>query len=446
MYDELWACEESHLKTYLETLYNAHVDEKAISAFALLAPDKSVLTVNGDTARIAITGILKRGGATPLEKFFGIDITSYNDIQEAIQKVERSKTIKTVIFDFNTPGGQVDGADETAQMIGALCSRKNAMAINHGLTASAGIWLASQVPKIEAVAPTAMTGSIGIVITAVDRDPKAENRYGIVRVKVVSKNAPKKAPDLTTKAGIAVLEERADALERIFITRVAAGRGVTEKKVISSFGEGDLLIAQDPGAGKSDAISVGLIDGLVEGAQAAVIGDEPDVKAESEEKPMEDAEEHQIEIKQQGDSAKRKEAKMSLRDRILALDSSLGEAFDKEISDAREDGKAEVEARVQAVIPVLESADSKKSMVAMAIEVLKGEETAATLKASRAAYAALKEEQVEAEAKKETEKQGETKAEANDEKPLLNEDGSVADEAAMKSLTLKTLGRESEVN
>lgn len=443
--NRLWACEETFIRSHLERLLNAKYNEHAISAFSLLAPDKKILSIAGDTARISITGLLQRGEASPIEKFLGIDITSFESIQEAIAKVENIKAIKTTIFDFNTPGGDVDGVDETAQMIARLNKKMTTVAINHGLMASAGIWLASQAGRIEAISPTVQTGSIGIVITAVDRD-RDSNENGIVRVKVVSRNAPNKAPDIATEEGKAVLEDRANALERVFISRVAAGRRVSEKIVIADFGQGGVLIAEDPDKGQADAISVGLIDGLVEGSISAKFSSTK-IAAVNEDKP--EAQDVDIVTEKRGDVAPKKgNAKMSLRDQILALDAALVADFDREISAAREAGKVEERARVALAIPVLESTEyNKPSIKNIAVEVLKGTESAATLKATMAAYDALKEGETEEEAIDETKKKGETAADKDEVKPLVNKDGVVADEEAIQKLAFEAQGRtfESEV-
>lgn len=441
--NQLWACEETYIRGHLERVLNAKYDEKAISAFSLLAPDKKILSIDGDTARIAVTGLLKRGGASPIEKFLGIDITSYEAIQEAIQKVDAAKAIKNVIYDINSPGGDVDGADETGQMITALAKKKSTIAINHGIMASAALWMGSQAGRIEASAPTALTGAIGIVIIAVDRDGDL-NENGFVRVKVVSRNAPKKSPDLATEEGKAVLEERANALERVFISRIAAGRRVTEEKVIADFGQGDVLIAQDPDAEKPDAISVGMIDGLVAGSISAKRGQGERATALDDNKILIDKYKTKIQ-KQKGNNAPKKgNAKMSLRDQILALDASLVADFDKEISTAREAGKADERARVAPAIPVLESTKYGQAIKNIAVEVLKGEESSATLKATMAAYDALKEGQSQGEANTETGEQGGTPPDPPATPPLVNEDGTVADEKALMELTLKAQGRSTE--
>jgi len=260
----LWACEENFLRSYLERVYNTTADQEKIEAFFLLTEDEKeddpIYSIDGDKATINIRGVLTQHGLPPIAKFFGFVGTSYIEILEAIEAVNVDG-VKSIDLIMDTPGGEVAGVDETAQAVKALAAAKDVTAINESMIASAGYWIASQASRIEAAAPTVETGSIGVVIAGVDTT-EAEKARGVKRVTIVSKNAPNKRADVTDKKGIAELQRRIDAIERVFISRVAAGRGVSEDTVRKTFGRGGVLIAYDPDDTAPSALSVGMIDSV----------------------------------------------------------------------------------------------------------------------------------------------------------------------------------------
>jgi len=157
--------------------------------------------------------------------------------------------------------------DEAKQALDALATDgKIVTAENHGMIASAGYYMAMAASSIKAISPLAVTGSIGVVVAGLDFT-QAMAANGVRKIKIVSKNAPDKQADPTTAKGRDIIQVQIDAMERVFISTVAEGRGTTDADVISNFGKGGLLIAKDPGEGIPDALSVGMIDSVVIGGE-----------------------------------------------------------------------------------------------------------------------------------------------------------------------------------
>jgi len=272
---EIYALQESYARAYLEAIENASVEERtaAVTVYGRQAPpDIFSISEDGSEAYINISGVLSQEGPSPIAKFFGFGGTGYKHIIEAAQLIGEDNNIKTVKLRMNTPGGSVNGMDQARQAIKSLTKDKTVIAENHGLIASAGYYLASAANKIEAISPLAQTGSIGVVIAGLDYSKAMEN-VGVKQIKIVSRNAPDKQPDPNTKHGESVLQAEADAMERVFIQKVAEGRGTTTEDVIQNFGKGGLLIAQDPDPNTPDATKVGMIDGL-SGNAGAVDGED----------------------------------------------------------------------------------------------------------------------------------------------------------------------------
>jgi len=267
--DILFACEPDFLDSYINNVvfhdYTLDLSKNDPSSFIFLAPDDNndptdILSIDGDTAKIDIQGPLsKREPSAFMRSRYGG--TSYPSIINAIDRISESDEIKTVRLVMDTPGGVVTGLDEVWIALRELAKSKRVIAENHGMIASAGYWIASAASEIIATSPSVETGSIGVQMVQTDWT-EYDKKNGIKEVRIISKNAPNKNPDVTTQKGIERIQERLDALERVFISRVAEGRGVTDKKVISDFGQGAVLIAKDPDGSKPDALTAGMIDGV----------------------------------------------------------------------------------------------------------------------------------------------------------------------------------------
>ena len=182
--------------------------------------------------------------------------------------------VKEVRLVFDTPGGTLSGMDAARQALETLAAKKTVIAENHGSMESAGYYLATAAPKIQAMSVLARTGSIGVVMAGLDFTD-AMAREGVKRIKIVSSNAPDKQPDPSTARGEQVLQAEVDAAERVFIRKVAESRGVTDQTVIEKFGKGGTFIARDPDSEKPDALKAGMIDSVIT-QKGEVILDDPE--------------------------------------------------------------------------------------------------------------------------------------------------------------------------
>lgn len=233
-----------------------------------------IMSVAGDTAKIAIEGVLTK---TPsfLAMLFGGGNTTYSEIIGALAEAEQDENIKSVDFMIDSPGGNIDGLFDAIDAIKRWKKPKRAIVSN--LAASAAYAIASQADEIIATNKAARFGSIGIIWTT---------RVDDKQVAITSTNAPKKAPDVTTEAGKAVVREELDAIHDLFVDAIASGRDVSAEKINSKFGQGAVLLA-------GDALKRGMIDSIsgskkpklkvVENAitQTADIGGEHTEKVES---------------------------------------------------------------------------------------------------------------------------------------------------------------------
>ena len=377
MREQIYALEPNFLVAYLERIENATEEELRIAAQAFPFGDDEdddedldgILSLDGDVAHIKIVGPLSARGPSPIARLFGFGGTSYPSIIKALDAAENNPACASLVLDMDTPGGDVAGCDEVWQRIDALT--KPCIAINHALVGSAGYYLASACDHIYGTSPGVETGSIGCLIAGWD-ESKAEEASGMRYVRIISRNAPKKGADLETKAGRDVLQERVDALESVFMSRVAQGRHTTIDNVIANYGKGSVLIAKDPRGG-ADAISVGMLDGLVSpfpSKPAATLGAAPPLAGAD---AQHDAPHSPVPDPAPNAGSDNQEVQMNLSE-FLATNPDARAAYENDLAKAKLDGATAAKANLARVGVVLASDtySANKIVRAKALAVLEG--------------------------------------------------------------------------
>ncbi len=428
----IYACEKSFLLSYLSKISNLpkDIDLKAYESTNGDRASSQVMEFNGDTAYIKIMGLLKNSPQSFLEWLYDIQITEYSKITEAIQEAERHGDIKKIVLQMNTPGGFVDGVDPTSFAI-KNCS-KEIIAENHGLIASAGYWLAASADKIVAKAQTNETGSIGVIVIGYDIK-EARKNAGYKLVKVISMNAPDKHADLESAKGIKIIQARVDAIERVFIERVAQGRKTDIETVKKDFGKGNILMALDPDGKSPDALNSGMIDSVDVGGQIIV---KDTSKTQSIENNSKKGIDDKVEINQNEDVNNFKEDNMKLAEYLekhpeakteiekmvsASVEVQVKASTDKKAESDGEDKKAADIEKAKAYI----SGDYPKAIQDLAVEVISGKQSLVSLEAAASAIDANKEAGKIGAAAKETEIAGETITEPEKK---LSENGEVKSE------------------
>ncbi len=214
------------------------------------SPRRPVVRSSGGTLIIPVHGALTyRTG--PLERVSGL--TSYQTIRQQFDDAIRDESVKSIVFDIDSPGGQADGLPELAQHVFEARGKKPITAVSNTMTASAAYFLASQADEL-VITPSGMAGSIGTVIVHQDWS-KAYEMAGVKPTIIRAGRYKFEASDLEPLSAEALdhLQEIVDAANDQFVKAVARGRGVTESTVRSKFGDGRMFPARD-------AVSAGLFD------------------------------------------------------------------------------------------------------------------------------------------------------------------------------------------
>jgi len=432
MKHEIWAAEKSFLTEYAERLANATAADRSAAAAQFSAVSTSdIMTVSGDTAVINIEGVLSKNGPSALAKFFGFSGASYIEIAQAVTQAAANDDVKTIQLNVDSPGGRVNGVDESAQAIADAAKVKPVVAVNTGMIASAAYLLASQATKIVATSPMALTGSIGVVVTVMDDTDTGLEAQGKKRIQFVSSGAPNKTHDIDSPVLAAETQQQIDAMEAVFIARVAEGRNVTAEKVRSDFGQGGMFIAQDP-TGKTDAISAGLIDALVDGAHVTAMTSGLETSELNAIAPVEISG-----VKSEQKTTNKKKEHRMLKE-FLAENPQAQAEFNAALKDAETKGaSAEQEAaakRIELASKFIGNDSYHAKISECAVKVAKGERSMESLDTLVDAFDMRTEETHSEDAAKKTDETGETPGGKIDEPKPAEADGVALDNDGINAM------------
>ncbi|NIP56150.1 hypothetical protein GWN42_31420 [candidate division KSB1 bacterium] len=363
-----------------------------------------------DTAIIHIIGALSRYAPHPIIKqFFGG--TGYDEIISAVDRAQDSG-VKNIKLFIDTPGGASAGCQLAYdRLMQARDKGIHIQAVNKGKMFSAGYYLASSANEILSESPDFMTGSIGTIIYTYSFR-EAMEREGIKEIIIRSINAPNKGHPIDTQEGRNQAENHVNTYERFFLNAVARGREMHVADVINKFGGGLMFVAEDPDSDKPDAISIGMIDGIV--------GKKDDKKKYNNELFLQEP--ARISRNENITGGK---VMNSLSD-VFAAHPALKYEHDAAIEKARSEGYAkaqeETKTRVEAASKILESDAYGKHVKSVAAKVVAGTSDISALDSVVAVADMMAEQSNSEDAQGETIENGDTKNEPvnpgnTDEKP-----------------------------
>lgn len=198
-----------------------------------------IMKVTGKTATIQIDGALTEKPDC-MAMLFGGGNCTYVDIRRSLAAAEADPEVTEIVFEVNSPGGTIDGLFET---LAAIQGTTKPIRSRASLAASAAYAIVAVAGPIEATTPAAAFGSIGVAISMhVSKDV----------VDIASTDAPHKRPDVSTPEGVAVVQERLDAIHELFADAIAHGRADTTADgkidvahVNANFGRGGVFLAAE---------------------------------------------------------------------------------------------------------------------------------------------------------------------------------------------------------
>lgn len=256
-----WAMDEDYLRTMLAVVHRESDLQAIERELGRPLEHTYAVTVRDGVASLPVTGPMFRYA----NLFTAISgATSYEVLATDLGAAMSDPAVRAVVLNIDSPGGDVNGCAELAQLIASFRGQKPIIAYVSHLGASAAYWLATAADRIVAN-ETAIVGSIGVRFAVVDTSAR-DQANGVRRFEIISSQTPKKNDmDPATESGRASAQRLADSLAEVFIARVAEYRGVSEAMVRDNYGQGGVFVGRA-------ALAAGLVDeiGTYEGVLAAL--------------------------------------------------------------------------------------------------------------------------------------------------------------------------------
>lgn len=265
----LWAIHHDKWAEMMPALFR-HASGEKLSAEELKAfmsgrqEQPTASSKRGGVAIIPVRGVLAHRMSAMEDTSGG---ASYERITAMIDQVAADPGVGTIVYDFDTPGGEVTGMYELADKMFSLRGVKRQIAMVQGTCCSAGYELASQCDEIVCIS-SGIVGNIGVFSAHQDVSEMLKQKGITINLIKAGKFKTENNPfEPLTEEGRAQIQARVDEAYTRFTKDVARGRGVTPAAVRSGFGEGRPL-------GAKDAKAAGVIDriGTMEDTLARLTG------------------------------------------------------------------------------------------------------------------------------------------------------------------------------
>lgn len=248
---------EAIAKAFHGSQYERYITEDREPVKSALLPSADYPTLDNtynvkvidNVAILPVTGVIfPRSASVPMS--FGAHTTLVR-LSHDFNTALKTDDIKSMILVYDTPGGEITGVSEMAQMIFNARAQKKIISYIYGMGASAGFFLGAAGTEVVG-SNTSEVGSIGVVAQWIDTTVMDEKK-GIKRREVVSNVSPNKRLDPGTAQGEAQLQKVVDDLAVVFVEAVATYRGIAFQEVLDKYGQGKMFAAKA-------ALEQGMID------------------------------------------------------------------------------------------------------------------------------------------------------------------------------------------
>lgn len=232
--NEPWATTSDTLENIINIAQRQNANPAAIAAqLGRKLQNTYAVSIRNNVAIIPIRG--------PLFRYANIftaisGATSYELLARDFNSALVDESVKAILFDIDSPGGEVNGCSELADMIYSARGKKPIIAYASGNCCSGAYWIAAACDEI-VVTDTAVVGSIGVVAVYEREDDKN-------KIEIVSSQSPLKRINPDTPEGQSKLQARLDTLAEVFINKIATYRDTSTETVIKDFGQGDVFIGR----------------------------------------------------------------------------------------------------------------------------------------------------------------------------------------------------------
>jgi protease IV len=181
----------------------------------------------------------------------GDGITS-KEICKLFQDVRANKSIKTVVFRVNSPGGSALASDEIWREVKLTNKVKKVIVSMGDVAASGGYYIATPATRIFAESKT-ITGSIGVFGVIPFIGDMLTDKLGLTFDRATTnKHAVLSLNKKLSSEELSYLQDEVDLIYKEFLSRVAEGRGMSVEQV-NAIARGRVWAGED-------ALKIGLVD------------------------------------------------------------------------------------------------------------------------------------------------------------------------------------------
>jgi signal peptide peptidase SppA len=183
------------------------------------------------------------------------DYPNVLDIKKQFDAYLADSSIDAIVFDIDSPGGEVSGTLNLAKHIYENRDKKPVIALANEHMFSAAYWIGSACEKMYITSPTAQVGSIGVIMMLYNyANPDLwGTKYTLV---YAGKEKANGHPfNELSKDAVKKFQSKIDSIYDMFVSDVAKHRGVDNKTVLKNTAEGKTFLG-------SEAIENGLVDGI----------------------------------------------------------------------------------------------------------------------------------------------------------------------------------------
>lgn len=213
-------------------------------------PQNNTIQAGNGIAIIPIVGTIMPRADMLMESSGAV---STQRLAAAFRSAMNNQDVGSIIFDMDSPGGQVGGVDELATEIFQARGQKRIVAVANHLAASAAYWLATAADEL-VITPSGEVGSIGVFAMHQDISQALETEGVKVQLIAAGKYKTEGNPfEPLTEEARAAIQGRVDDYYQAFAGAVARNRGVKRSEVVGGFGEGRVV-------GAKQAVALGMAD------------------------------------------------------------------------------------------------------------------------------------------------------------------------------------------
>jgi signal peptide peptidase SppA len=254
-----WAIEPAKLDE-IKAIYDTHLRGEKIDIAGVeaklgrpLANEPKAYTIQDGVALLPIDGVIAKRANLFSQISGGVSTELVGrDIAAALN----DPSVHSIILCIDSPGGTVDGTQALADLVTAAKASKPIVSLASGVMCSAAYWIGSAAQQVYIADTTTVVGSIGVIANHKDVS-KQQEAQGVKNTAVfagkykniASGNAP------LSKEGLQSMQDQVDYIYSLFVSAVAAQRGVSADTVLANMADGQCFVGQQ-------AIDAGLVDGV----------------------------------------------------------------------------------------------------------------------------------------------------------------------------------------